>query len=545
MQLRSEIGWNPASSREGEIELLTPSFPALKSQALIGISVFVLGLWLAWNLGGQIVAGDIRSLIFAAMGLAACAAALAVLRSWRTGFSLFLVVLMFEDLPRKYLGNGTALFFGKDVLIGLVYISFLMALRKHNEKLFRPVFLLPLYLFAWLAAAQILNPNSPSILYGLLGFKLYFYYVPLMFLGYALVRGEEDLRKFLVTNAILAAVICVLGIAQAILGNSFLNPANLAPELQDLGDLYKKTPLTNQILSLPDSVFVSAGRYDLFLTLMTILMIGASGYLLLSTQRSRTLIFAVIAIVGGGVLLNGARGTVMYSIASVLVLSAGFLWGAPWRQRQAHRSLKAVGRSLIVAALGLAAVILIFPNEAAPRIAYYTETLLPSSSAYEVGYRTWDYPIANLLETFNQPNWLLGNGTGVCSLSAQYVARFIGQRPPDIGVEDGYGSIALEMGIVAPFLWIVWTAVLLHHSWKVVKRLRGTRFFAIAFSIFWYAFLMLYPFTYTGLAPYQNYVTNAYLWLLIGILFRLPEIQTSTPLQAINPSDVQTDQIAL
>jgi len=206
---------------------------------------------------------------------------------------------------------------------------------------------------------------------------LYFYYVPLMFLGYAFMRHEKDLQNFLVVNALLAAVISVLGIAQAILGNSFLNPSNLAPELQDLGDLYKKTPLTNQILSLPDSVFVSAGRYGLFLSMMTILTIGGAGYWVLSTRRNRRLIYVVIGVVGAAVLFSGSRSTVLYSMGSALVLTASFVWGRARRQRQANRSLKAVRRSLAMAVLGLTAVILIFPNEAAPRIAYYAETLLP------------------------------------------------------------------------------------------------------------------------------------------------------------------------
>jgi hypothetical protein len=504
--------------------MFSERIPAMRSQALIGLSLFALGLWLAWEIGGRIATGDLRSIIYVALVLAACAVAVATLRDWRTGFYLFLVWLLFEDLPRKYLGNATALFFGKDVLLGLVYISFVIALRKHRDKLFRPAFLLPLGLFVWLAASQVFNPNSPSILYGVLGFKLYFYYVPLLFVGYAFMRSEEDLRNFLIVNGVLAGVISLLGIIQAILGNSFLNPALLAPELQELGNLYKTSPLTGHLVSLPDSVFVSAGRYGLYLILVTILMIGAAGYLVLDKGRGRKLVLVVIGLIGGAVLFNGGRGPVMYAIGSTLVLVVAFLWGAPWRQRQAHRSLKAVRRSLTMAALGLAALILIFPDEAGSRIALYAETLLPSSSAYEVSYRTWDYPIDNLFSTFDQPNWMLGNGTGVASLGAQYVARFIGQRPPELGVEEGYGQLIVEMGIIAPFLWIVWTAALLYYSWKVVKRLRGTRLFPIAFAIFWYAFLLLFPLTYGSLSPYLNYVNNAYLWLLVGILFRLPDI---------------------
>jgi hypothetical protein len=522
--------------------MFSARIPAMRSQALIGLSLFALGLWLAWEIGGRIAASDVQSVVYAALVFAACAVAVATLRNWRSGFYVFLVWLLFEDLPRKYLGNGTALFFGKDVFLGLIYISFVIALRKHRDKVFRPAFLLPLGLFVWLAASQVFNPNSPSILYGLLGFKLYFYYVPLLFVGYAFIRSEEDLRKFLVVNAVLAGVISSLGITQAILGNSFLNPAVLAPELQDLGNLYKVSPLSGHLVSLPDSVFVSAGRFGLYLILVTILMIGAAGYLVLYTERSRKLVFVVIALIGGAVLLNGSRGAVMFSAASALVLTVAFLWGAPWRHRQAHRSLRAVRRSLTMTALGLAAIILIFPDEAGSRIALYTETLLPSSSAYEVSYRTWDYPINNLLSAFDQPNWLLGNGTGVASLSAQYVARFIGQRPPQLGVEEGYGQLIVEMGIIAPFLWILWTTALLYYSWKVVKRLRGTRLFPIAFAIFWYAFLLLYPLTYGGLAPYQNYLNNAYLWLLVGILFRLPDLLGQAQPKTVVPSQFKPSQ---
>ena len=85
------------------------------------------------------------------------------------------------------------------------------------------------------------------------------------------------------------------------------------------------------------------------------------------------------------------------------------------------------------------------------------------------------------------------------------------------------------MGIAAPFLWIAWTAALLYSMWQVLRGLRQTRFFPIAFAIFWYSFLLLYPFTYGGLAPYQNYVDNAYFWLLVGIFFALPEILVTAP----------------
>jgi hypothetical protein len=501
----------------------------VKSQALIGVSVFALAILSAWLLGGEIADNNMRTLAFAGVGFIGLVAAVAILRDWRTGFYLFLVWMLFEDLFRKYMGNGLALFFGKDFLAALVYLSLFAAIRSGREKRFRPPFLLFLSFFFLLGAMQVLNQNSPHILYGLLGFKMYFYYIPFMYVGYAFVRGDEDLRKFLVLNAALSGLIAGLGIVQAILGNSFLNPVHLAPELQDLGNLEKSSPLTNQLFNLPDSVFVSSGRFSQFLILAFILVLGTGGYLLLCNLRGRKIVFISLGIIGIATLLSGNRGAFMLVLISALALAAGLLWGAPWRQRQAHRMIKAIRRSVIFGAAGLALILFLFPKEAGSRVEYYTETLLPGGSSYQLENRTWEYPIQNLLSVFKQPNWVLGNGIGTASLGVQYVAKIIGRPPLNLGAEEGYGTLIAEMGIIAPFLWILWTAALLYCGWGIIMRLKQTRFFPIAFAIFWFAFLLLYPMTYGGLTAYQNYVNNVYLWLLVGILFRLPEIHATTP----------------
>jgi hypothetical protein len=508
----------------------------MRNQALIGVGLFVIAFWLAWQVGGKIAAWDLRTLEFGAFTIAGFAVAILILRDWRAGFHVFLIWLLFEDLVRKYLGNNMAIFFAKDVLAGLLYVSLFVEIRKGREKLFRPPFMLFLGMFIWLAAVQIFNQNSPSVAYGLLGFKVYFFYIPLMYVGYALIRSDEDLRKFLVANTVLAGVIASLGITQAILGHSFLNPTNLAPELRDLGQLDRYTPLTNQIVSLPTATFVSSGRFGVYLIIVSILTMGTAGYLLLCTKRNRKLVFVVFALVGGATMFSGSRTAAVYVLASALVMPAAFIWGAPWRRRQAHRMVKAVRRGFIVATLGLAALLLVFPDEAGSRIAFYAETLLPSSSASEVGNRAWDYPIANLMGAFKGPNWVLGNGLGTASLGSQYVSKLLGERPLTLWVEEGYGELIVEMGIVAPFLWILWTAALLIYAWRVVSRLRQTRLFPIAFAIFWYGFLLLYPFTYGGISLYQNYVNNAYFWLLVGVLFRLPDLLTSPSAPVVVPS---------
>ncbi|MFZ3332660.1 MAG: hypothetical protein WA197_18645 [Candidatus Acidiferrales bacterium] len=516
--------------------MLSTRIPTIRSQTLIGLGVLLFGLLAAWEIGGWIAAEDLTPIAFVAMGIAGFAVALTILRDWRLGFYFFLVWLLFEDLMRKFLGNNMVIYFAKDILVGLVYVSLYIAIRRGRAKTFRPPFLLPLSLLIWLGVIQILNFNSPHILYGLIGFKLYFYYIPLMFVGYALIRSDEDLRKFLVANGVLACVISVIGIVQAIVGNSFLNPTTLAPELRELGNLEKVTPLSNQVFSLPDSVFVSSGRFSLFLVLAAILTMSSAGYLLLYTKRSRGIIYLAFALVGVATLLSGSRGAVVIAMATALILSVGFLWGAPWRQRQAHRLVKTIRRSAMVACLGLAALLLLFPNEAGSRIAFYTETLSPNSSEYAVSYRSWDYPIQNLELAFTNPNWLLGNGIGTGSLGTQYVARAIGQIAPNIFVEEGFGTMIIEMGILAPFLWILCSAALLLSCWRVVRRLRQTRFCPIGVAVLWYAFLLLIPLTFGSLNSYLNYINNVYLWLMVGVLFRLPTLLPSPSPHPVGPS---------
>src|ERR1700679_2594934 len=122
----------------------------LKSQAVVGLSVLILGLWIAWEIGGRIANDDLRAIEYGALGFAAIWVAVTILRTWRLGFYFFLVWLLFEDLVRKFLGNNMAIYFAKNFLVGLVYFSLFLAIRNGRAESFPPPFLLLLMLFVWL-----------------------------------------------------------------------------------------------------------------------------------------------------------------------------------------------------------------------------------------------------------------------------------------------------------------------------------------------------------------------------------------------------------
>ncbi|MGC2389350.1 MAG: hypothetical protein WA621_08135, partial [Candidatus Acidiferrum sp.] len=109
----------------------------------------------------------------------------------------------------------------------------------------------------------------------------------------------------------------------------------------------------------------------------------------------------------------------------------------------------------------------------------------------------------------------------------QYVARFFDVKPPVVGVESGFGTLVVEMGIGGLILWIIMSVAILFSAWKAVNRLKGSPWFPLGFVIFWYAFFLLGPATFGGIQAYEDFLLNAYFWLLLGLLFRLPTIALS------------------
>src|SRR6202158_395115 len=196
-----------------------------------GLVMGLVVVGLIWELASWIIAGSDQTLIMFGLGIVLIAVVVQILNDWRTGVLVFLIWLLFEDLARKYLGNSMTVYFAKDFLIGVAYISFYVAKSKRQVEYFKIPFLLPLMAFFWLALIQVFNPWSPSILYGFLGMKLYFYYAPLMLLGYAMIERPADLERFLVVSLLAGIVIAGLGIAQSVVGGNFLTPDDIDPAL--------------------------------------------------------------------------------------------------------------------------------------------------------------------------------------------------------------------------------------------------------------------------------------------------------------------------
>ena len=502
---------------------ISGTHPSLRTSRnpLVAFGLFVVVIFAAYKAAGAILADDINSLTYAALLLVGGAVVVTILNDWRKGLYFLVAWILFEDFVRKYLGNNMAIYFAKDALAIILYLSFFRARRAKRVERFHVSFHIPLLLFFWFGLLQMFNPASTSIFYGILGMKIYFLYVPLIYVGYALLESEEDLRRFFSFICALILIVAALGLAQSIIGPTFLNPATLQEDIRLLGSLYRASPISGQIAYRPTSVFVSSGRFQDFLLVAWLICLGFSGYLLLRSRRGRTLAFATVGVVAAASMMSASRGVFMWNAGTTLVIVAGFLWGAPWRQREVIRVLRAIQRTALLIGIGLILLLTLFPEEFGSRIAIYSETLMPNSPASELVHRTRTYPLLQLEYAFDHPRWPYGYGIGTRTLGGQYVVRIMHAAPMNVGVESGYGNLLVELGIVGLILWIVLGFSIAISAWKIVRKLRGTPWFPLAFAIWLYAILLFFPMMYTGISPYQDFVLNASLWLLLGILYRL------------------------
>jgi len=508
----------------------------------VAFGVFVAVLLAAYYAAEAVIDNDVTRLAYVALIFVAGALIVAILNDWRRGLYFFIGWLLFEDFARKFLGNNMAIYFGKDFLAIVLYISFFRARRLKREEAFKFPFRVPLMLLIWLSVIQMFNPSSTSIFYGILGMKVSFLYVPLIYVGYALVEKEQELQRFLLFVSVLILLVAGLGLAQSIIGPSFLNPSHLQEDIRELSTAYRISPLTGLAAYRPNSVFVSGGRFADFLLIAWILSLGFSGYLLLRSKRGRALAFAAIGVTAGATLMAASRGAFMWNAGIVLVFMTAFFWGAPWKQREAIRILRAAVRTALFVFLAVVLLLVLFPKDLGSRMAIYSETLMPDSPASELAHRTQGYPLKQLGYAFDHPLWLYGYGTGTCTLGTQYVIKILHAAPMQVSVESGFGNLIVELGIAGLLLWLLLGASICISSWKIVNTLRGTPWFPLAFAIWFYAFLIFFPMQYTGVSTYQDFILNSLLWLLIGVLYGLSKYPKLIP--SVGETQMRRDAIA-
>jgi hypothetical protein len=430
--------------------------------------------------------------------LAGAGSALWSFQRWQKAVQVGMVLLIFEGALRKWVFPGAQdlVYFAKDVFFLGSYLGYL---RHRASQRDRPPAIPALYIGIAMAALwglfEIINPNLPNLLVGLLGFKAYFFYVPLLFVIPSAFADDAELARFLRRYSLIAIPVGLLGVAQFFSpASSFLNA--YAWSSNDIA--YVATFGTSDFVRVTATFSFITG-YTSFLVAASILCLTVLG-VVRWRLRGNLLSYLALAMVLMGMLMSGSRGPVVMLFA----LFPLYWWLGVAREGGSGATF---GR-LIVGVVLLAAFLLYLGQDAMG--AFYGRATSGQSDTME-----------RILSPVISP-WtvvptagLFGLGIGATHQTAMAVTPGI---PPyswlhGLATEIETGRIVVEIGAIGFVLIYYIRIFLVLFALRQVFRLR-TRFHrALATAAFLFAVSQL-----PGGAIF-DVTSGVYYWFFPGLLF--------------------------
>jgi hypothetical protein len=436
---------------------------------------------------------EIRFLLIAA----GIAAALWSARRWREAVRMGMVLLIFEGALRKWVFPGAQdlIYFAKDVFFAGSYLGFL---RDRPRLRYVPP---PGPLTAGLAMAalwgllEVLNPSLPNLLVGVLGFKAYFFYVPLLVVIPASFDSDADLARFLRRYLLIAIPVGLLAVFQ------FFSPASSSLNAYAWGGsdaAYVATFGSSEFVRVTGTFSFITG-FTSYLQASMILSLAVLG-VLRWRLHGNLLLYLAVGMILMGMLMSGSRGPVLM----LFLLFPLYWWLAVAREGGSGATF---GRLLL--GVGLLAVFLVYLGGDALG-AFYGRAI---GSGDEDVLQRIASPFKSPFEVIPRAG-LFGLGIGATHQAASAVTAGI---PPyswlnGLVTEVESGRIAVETGAIGLVLITFIRIYLILFSLSQVFRLR-TRFHrALATAAFLFAMTQL-----TGGAIF-DVTSGVFYWFFPGLL---------------------------
>lgn len=427
------------------------------------------------------------------LALAGVAAAIWAFANWRKGLQAALYLLVIEGALRKWAFPGAqeVIYFAKDILLIGVYLGFLGAPAGTRRKLpVPPVVQLALALSLLIGLLQVFNPRLPNILVGIVGFKAYFLYIPLLWVVPAAFRDDRELVAFLRRYVIVAIPVGLLAVAQFFSPpTSALNTyarSGLTPDIVTFG-------ITRQVRVTATFSFITGyASYVLTIAILALALLAASRW----RYRGNLLVFAALGLTLLGMLMTGSRAPVF-----LLLLLLPLYW---WLGL-AREGAQAVGRFLLAASL-LAVLVNYVGSDAVE--AFY----IRAASATDAGSRVLS-PFIRPFELAETAG-VAGYGIGATHQAAEAVTKRLIPYSwlPGIILEDEPSRIMLELGIFGFFATYVLRISLIIISLYQVFVLRTRFHHAIATSC------VLFFLAHLPGGVVFNVTADVYYWFFAGLL---------------------------
>jgi hypothetical protein len=284
-------------------------------------------------------------LLFAAI-VAPCA--FLAVRYWQQALFSVFVLAVFEGALRKWAFPWAQahLYFVKDAILLFAYLGFILNYRGNGPAV-KGVGLIKIVLVVSFVfgCIQVLNPNSPSILAGLMGLKAYFLYTPMAFIFPYAFKSQEHLFDLIRRYLIMAIPVAILGFIQIIAGpESSLNTyVSYSEEEATVLDRFGSEELVRT-----SGTFSYISGYTAFLSFVAFLAIGynmARGW---RVKNNIAPLFA-LAVVVGAMFTTGSRAPVYTLVATGPIILGLAVTGRVLTSRAALRLFILLPVSAIIA----------------------------------------------------------------------------------------------------------------------------------------------------------------------------------------------------
>lgn len=433
-----------------------------------------------------IVAGEQGTVLYAAIAVAGVIAAL----HWRFMTLFLLVAICFEGtLLRAYWAQATTVLLAKAMVAAGLYAGFFLEVTRRGIMPFRRLpFLVPALLMLAITLVQTVNPSIPSPAVPVIGFGLFWCFVPMYLVAYYLADSRRAVIRLLLFLAVCSFPVTISGIRQYMLGPDAFTALD-AEVLNDFAFWWIGGESGTRYFR-PPATFTFTLGFGLYLLCVLPIFLGLLGAGL-GAWRS-VVVFAAAGLVTVGMMLNGARSFYVLTGLELVVL---FLALRSGRERGAFL----VGGILLLAGVYPFAWDMFLDRAAT----------IPSNIGLRFTYIFETGPQIALSSS------IIGHGAGTATAAAR---RF----SSDVVFPETYWlKIMWEYGLLGTMVFLTMVAVMFWHSLRAQRAIRdvhlrrvGAGLFAAVAGGVLNVFVAGPDFT----------PMNVYFWFFAGLLQRLPEL---------------------
>ena len=347
---------------------------------------------------------------------------------------------------------------GRDILLYALAIGMLLRAKVKGKPMDLPPLTGWVVAFVLVVLVQLLNPANQSTLHSIAALRQHIEFVPLFFIGYAVMRSKQRLRIFFLLLLVVANVNGAVSLAQFNLSPDQL--AGWGPGYSDLingvGGVAPRTAVgeDGEKVVRPPGLGSDMGFAG---NLGAVALPGALALLALGRFNRRQALLAAALTPGAvvAIVTSQSRGVVVVAVVAVMVFAALALLA---------------GQALRIALGGLVAVILAFSaisfvgSESGDGAFYRYESVKPSK-LFGTTVDSRSRTIAEIPDYVR----LFPLGAGIGSVGP--AASFEGEPLP-LNAESQFTFMIVELGVIGLLVYIAFQARLLAMVLPGLRRLQ-------------------------------------------------------------------------